>query len=167
MLFRPMVASDYEGLVRLFVPLSQEDREAFRVEITPEVIRGWIDHLDYTRLLPIVAEINHEIIGDGTLRFGKGAYRHTAEVRIYLSRAWRRAGIGTQLLQTLIDLGRRQGLHFLRAEIIASHLESIKAFAGQGFEVIATLEDHFMLPDGRTLDEVLMFKRLVSRSNEF
>jgi len=166
-LFRPLTAEDYEGLVRLFVPLSPEDRETVRDDITAEVVREWIDRLDYSRVLPIVAEVRHEIIGEGTLHFGKGAHRHTAEVRIFLAKAWRRRKVGTLLLETLIDLARRQGIHILTAEIVASHIHVIKAFAAHGFQAKATLEDYFMLPDGRTTDVVLMVNTLVAHSEDF
>ncbi len=166
-LFRPVTADDYDGLCNLFLPVSPEDREAMRKEVTPEVIRGWIDSLDYARVLPIVAEVRHEIVGEGTLRYGQGPYRHSAEVRIFLAKAWRRCGVGTYLLQTLVDLARRQGLHHLTAEILATNTSAIKAFSELGFKTKAMLEDYFMLPDGRTMDVVLMINTLISHSHEF
>ncbi len=166
-LFRPLAAADYEGLVRLFVPLTPEDRETVREDITPEVIRHWIDSLDYERVLPLVAEVRGEIIGEGTLHYGQGAHRHLAEVRIFLAKAWRQRGLGSKLLQTLIDVARRQGIHLLQAEIVASHVHVIKAFQALGFQVVATLDDYFMLPDGRTTDAVMMLNRLIGATNDF
>ncbi|GAB4480204.1 MAG: hypothetical protein Kow00124_26660 [Anaerolineae bacterium] len=166
-LFRPMVAADYDGLVSLFVPLTPEDRETVREDITPEVIRHWVDSLNYERVLPLVAEVRGEIIGEGTLHYGQGAHRHLAEVRIFLARAWRRRGVGSKLLQTLVDVARRQGLRLLQAEIVASHVHVIKAFQAEGFRVVATLDDYYMLPDGRTTDAVMMLNWLVGHTNDF
>ncbi len=166
-LFRPLIQSDYEGLVALFAPLSTEDRETMRQNVDEAVIRGWIESLDYDKVLPIVAEVRHEIIGQGTLHYGQGPYRHIADVRIFLAKAWRRRGVGTHLLQTLIHLARRQGLQILTAEVIASHTHVIKAFEALGFQPRARLDDHFMLPSGQTLDVVLMVNPLVSHRDEF
>jgi L-amino acid N-acyltransferase YncA len=166
-LFRPMTADDYEALVKLFVPLSQEDRETVREDITTEVIRSWVDTLNYDRVLPIVAEVRKEVIGEGTLHYGRGAHRHLAEVRIFLAKAWRRRGVGSKLLQTMISIARRQGLRLLKAEIVASHIHVIKAFQAQGFEVVATLDDYFMLPDGHTTDTVLMINTLIGHVEDF
>jgi acetyltransferase len=166
-LFRPLTAQDYEGLANLFLPLAAEDRQVMRQSVDETVIHGWLDHLDYDKVLPIVAEIHHEIVGEATLHYGTGPYRHTADLRLFLAKAWRQRGIGTRLIQTMIDLARRQGLQILTAEVIASQVGVVKAFEGCGFRVKATLEDHFMLPDSQTLDVVLMTNSLVSHSGEF
>ncbi len=166
-LFRPLTANDYDGLLKLFAPLNDEDRVALRGDVDEELIKGWIVRLDYDRLLPIVAEVRHEIIGEGTLHYGRGPYRHTAEVRVFLAKAWRQRGVGTHLLQTLIDIARRQGIHILVAEILSSQTHIIKAFGALGFKTKATFDDYFMLPDGRTQDVVLMLNSLVSHHDEF
>ena len=166
-LFRPLTTDDYEGLVKLFVPLGQEDRETVREDITPDVIRHWLDTLDYERVLPLVGEVRKEIIGEGMLHYGRGAHRHSAEVRIFLAKAWRRRGVGSKLLQTMIHIARRQGLHLLKAEIVASHIHTIKAFRALGFETVATLDNYFMLPDGQTIDTVLMVNTLISYTEDF
>lgn len=166
-LFRPVTVNDYEGLVGLFVPLSAEDLQMMRQHVNEEVIRGWLDKLDYSHILPIVAEVHHEIVGEATLHYGEGPYRHTADLRLFLAKAWRQRGIGTRLIQTMIDLARRQGVQILTAEVLASQVHVIKAFEGVGFQSKATLEDFFMLPDGQTLDVLVMACYLVSHRGEF
>ncbi len=166
-LFRPLVPGDYDGLVALYSNLTPDDLETMRQHVTPELIQSWIDTLDYNRVLPVVAEVRHEIIGEGTLHFGQGPYRHTAEVRLYLAKPWRQRGVGTHMLRTMIDLARRQGIGILTAEVIAAHTHVVKAFSALGFKIKATLDDYFMLPDGRTLDVVLMVNSLISHSDEF
>jgi L-amino acid N-acyltransferase YncA len=166
-LFRPLTAQDYDGLSHLYIPLSPDDRDVMRQHVTEEVVRGWIDNLNYDHILPIVAEVHREIIGEATLHYGKGPYRHTAEVRIFLAHHWRQRGIGTRLLQTVVDLARRQGLQILTAEIIATHVHVIKAFETLGFQTMTRLDDYFMLPGGRTLDVALVANYLVSHSGEF
>ena len=166
-LFRPLTANDYDGLLKLFAPLNEEERAALRGDVDEDLIKGWVEHLDYARLLPIVAEVRHEIIGEGILHYGKGPYRHTAEIRVFLAKAWRQRGVGTHLLQTLIDIARRQGIHILTAEILSSQTHIIKAFGAHGFKVKATLDDYFMHPDGRTQDVVIMLNSLISHHDEF
>jgi L-amino acid N-acyltransferase YncA len=166
-LFRPLTPDDRDGLLRLFVPLNPEDRTSVRDDITEEVVHSWIERLDYDHVLPIVAEVHGEIIGEGTLHYGKGAHRHVAEMRIFLARAWRRRGVGTHLIQTMLELARRLGLHIIIAQIVASQTHVIKAFASKGFEHKAVLDDYFRLPDGRTQDVVLMVNRLVRHDDEF
>lgn len=166
-LFRPLVPGDYEGLVNLFKPLNEDDRQLMRQHVDEALVQQWIDNLDYDAILPILAEVHHEIIGEATLHYRHGPYRHTAELRIFLAKGWRRRGVGTRLMQTAVDLARRQGVHILMAEVISSQIDVIKAFESIGFQIKGTLEDYFMLPDGQTLDVVLMANYLISHQGEF
>ena len=71
------------------------------------------------------------------------------------------------MLKTLIDLARREGLHWLQAEVFASRPKVIRAFEALGFEQRCVLEDYFMLPDGQTEDVVILMLRLLKRTGAF
>jgi L-amino acid N-acyltransferase YncA len=167
-LLRPLTANDEEELINLYATASPEDLRALREDVTKaDVVRAWVEGLDYSRVLPLLALVNERIVGNATLHRGVGPYRHVAEVRIYLARDFRRRGLGTEMLRTLIELARKEGLHWLHAEVFASQPKVIKAFEALGFERQCILEDHFMLPDGRTEDIVALRMRLLKRTDEF
>ena len=103
--------------------------EVLRHDVTdPAVIQGWVENLDYARVLPLLAVINNQIVGNATLHRKGGPYRHIGEVRIYLAKDYRGRGLGTEMIKTLIDLARKEGLHQLRAEVFASQPKVIRAF---------------------------------------
>jgi L-amino acid N-acyltransferase YncA len=167
-LLRPMVADDVGGLNQMYAQASPEDLRALRHNVSdPEVIRQWADNLDYNRVLPVLAVINNQIVGNATLHRKGGPYRHLGEIRIYLAKDFRGRGLGTEMIKTLIDLARKEGLHQLRAEVFASRPKVVRAFAGLGFERRCVLEDYFMLSDSQTEDIVLMLMRLLKRVDEF
>lgn len=167
-LLRPLTSTDREGLVDLFAHATEEDRRYLLDDVTNrELVAGWAENLDYTKVFPLVAVINDRIVGDATLHFRRGAYRHQGELRIFLSREVRRRGLGTRMLQTLIDIARNQGLHVLIAEVVTDQGPVIKAFEELGFKRQCSLANYFMLPDGATCDVALLLMPLVEHRGEF
>ena len=167
-LLRPLVAEDRQRLIDLFAAASPDDTKYLRDPITnAEHVGGWVDHLDYGHVVPLVAVTQDRVVGDATLHFRKGPERHIGELRIFLARDFRRRGLGTHMLRALVDLARKAGLHMLRADVVADQIKVIKAFESLGFKPQCTFEDIFMFPDGGTSDVVILFMRLLQHEEEF
>jgi RimJ/RimL family protein N-acetyltransferase len=167
-LLRVLNEGDRDRLQTMFATVSDDDAEAMRDNVKdPAAIQKWIDELDYGQVIPLVAVVNDEIVGDATLHLGQGPYRHKAEVRIFLSKPYRQRGLGTAMLKSLIDIAKRMELHLLIVEVIANRTPVIRAFRGLGFQMQTTLPDYFMMPDGETLDVALMILPLVRTVTEF
>lgn len=165
---RPMSADDSQMLADLFTPISNEDARYLRDDVrNPEVINGWCASLDYSQVLPLVAVVNERAVGQASLHFGKGPERHLAAVRIFLARDFRRRGLGTKMIQTLIELARKQDIHILIAEVVADQSKVIKAFQNLGFNLMCTFDDYFMLPDGDTRDVATLMLPLKQQVDEF
>jgi L-amino acid N-acyltransferase YncA len=152
----------------MFATVSEDDTKYMRDNVKePTAIQAWVDELDYSRVIPLVAVVNDDIVGDATLHLGQGPYRHRAEVRVFLTKPYRQRGLGTAMLQALIDVAKRLNLHLLTVEIITDRTSDIRAFRGLGFQTQTTLPDYFMMPDGETLDVVLMILPLVRTVTDF
>ena len=111
-------------------PVSEAGRQG------SETGQPWVDHLNYRKVLPLVAvdlETNR-IIADATLHRGKHAAKHIGEVRIFVSPPYRNLGLGSLMLEELINLAKQENLQWLKAEIVADHKKVIKAFRAKGFE---------------------------------
>jgi RimJ/RimL family protein N-acetyltransferase len=168
LLLRPLTKDDKQGLVALFARASKEDLEYFREDAgDAAVVESWVDSLDLKRVFPLVAVVNDEIVGDATLHFRERYHRHLAWVRIFLDRAYRRQGIGTLMLRTLIEIARHVGLQQLYTEIVTTQGRAIKAFQDLGFQHEVTLHDYFVTSSGETLDMAVLVLRLVDRAGEF
>ena len=167
-LLRVLNADDGDRLHSMFATISDDDAQAMRDNVKdPSAIQKWVDELDYNRVIPLVAVVNDEIVGDATLHLGRGPYRHKAEVRIFLSKSYRQRGLGTAMLKSLIDIAKRLELHLLTVEVNANRTSVIRAFRGLGFQMQTTLPDYFMMRDGETLDVALMILPLVRTVTEF
>jgi L-amino acid N-acyltransferase YncA len=167
-LLRPMTASDQQQLTDLFSPISEEDARYLRNDVKDAaVIQSWCEDLDYARVLPLLALVKDRVVGEATLHFRTGPKRHLGEVRIFLANDFRRRGLGSKMLNTLIDLAKKQDLYTLIAEIVADQSKVIKAFQNLGFELRCVYADYFMLPDGDTRDVAILTYCLRPDIDEF
>lgn len=109
----------------------------------------------------IVAEIDGEIAGFGMygeFRF-RDAYRFTVEHSVYVSKDFKGKGVGGKLLQSLIDLAKKQGLHTMIGVIDAENTESILFHEKYGFKNVGIIkESGFKF--NRWLDSVFMQRML-------
>lgn len=167
-MFRFLNDQDREELVRLFQEAPEEDIRFLKQNVRDaKLVNSWVDHLNYQKVLPLLALDleGNRLIADATLHRGKHAAKHIGEVRIFVSRPYRNLGLGSMMLDELINLALKENLHWLKAEIIADHKKVIKAFRSKGFEIRATLEDYFIRKDGVTHDVVLMLRPVLKRED--
>lgn len=167
-LIRPLLKEDRQALLDLYLPVTYEERRYMRHDVNdPEVISGWVDNLDYERVLPFIAVVGERIVGNATLHFKNGPARHRCELRIFLAKDFRRRGLGTKLLQSVIDHARRLSMYLIEVFIVSEHVEVIKAMQKANFETVCTIEDYFMMPDGGLRDVKHLVLRLKSPVDEF
>ncbi len=152
---------DEEGLLRMFQEAPEEDTRFLKQDVKDvRLVKSWLKNINYRKVLPLMAVNleNNQLIADATLHRGKHAAKHIAEVRIFVSRPYRNLGLGSLMLEELINLAFKEGLMWLKAEIISDHKNVIKAFQAKKFEVRTILEDYFIRKDGLTHDVVLMMR---------
>ncbi len=167
-LLRPLVPDDKKALLEFFLPISVEERRYMRHNVNdPELINSWADQVDYDKVFPLVAVVGDRIVGEATLHFQDGPARHRAELRIFLAKDFKRRGLGTKLIQGLIDVARKRSIYIVEAQVVIDHVEVIKALQKAGFESLCTFEDYFMLPDGELRDVVHLMLRLRRTEDEF
>jgi len=166
MMFRILNEQDREGLFQMFQEAPEEDIRFLKQNVKdPKMVNYWIDHIDYHRVLPLLAMDleSNRIVADATLHRGKHAAKHIGEIRIFVSRSHRGLGVGSLMLAELLNLAVKENLQWLKAEIIADHKKVVKAFRAHGFEHKALLDDYFIRKDGVTHDVVLMMRPTVKK----
>jgi L-amino acid N-acyltransferase YncA len=159
---RPLLKSDEAALVEYFRSLPPEDRLCLKDDVTdPKVIENWIYEINYDNLLPLIAFHNGAIVGDATLHFNPiGWTRHQAELRLTTSPQYRVRGLGTKLLQNLIDIATRLGLEQIGIEIPPRLDKAFYLFEKMGFKEVANLKGFVKDLEGTESDLVLMVKYL-------
>jgi len=159
---RPLLKTDEAALVEYFASLPPEDRLCLKDDVTdPKVIENWIYEIDYDSLLSLIALHNGNIVGDATLHFNPiGWTRHQAELRLTTSTQFRVRGLGTTLLQNLIDIATRLGLEQISIEIPPRLDKAFYLFEKMGFKEVANLQGFVKDLEGTESDLVLMVKYL-------
>ena len=131
------------------------------------MVARWAEKPDYANVFPLVAVVGDRIVGNSTLHLGKGFTRHTAELRIFLAKEFRRHGIGAAMIKAQLEIARKLGLHQVIAEVVESQPQVIHAFERLGFERQFAFKDLFMTPEGETLDMIVLVNYLKRHAEDF
>jgi L-amino acid N-acyltransferase YncA len=159
-----MVPEDKDDLLAFFRRLSDEDRFYLKEDVTdPKILERWAETLDYSRALPLLALLDGNIVGDGTLHHRRaGARQHIGDVRVVVDPAYRNRGVGRGLLHKLIDIAGDKGLKKLMFEVVADTEQAARHTAHVlGFIPVATLPDHVHDQAGIPHDLIIMERRLL------
>jgi RimJ/RimL family protein N-acetyltransferase len=157
-ILRPMVKEDREKLLEFFRNLDTKALSFLRNDVRdPTVIDRWVTHIDYNRVFPLVAEADGRIVGDVTLHMRKlGWKRHVGNVRVVVANDYQHRGLGTLLINEIVELAGEFGLEKLVAEVHLQALGAIAVFKKAGFSIKAVFEDLVKDPAGKSSDLVVM-----------
>jgi ribosomal-protein-alanine N-acetyltransferase len=72
----------------------------------------------------------------------------------------RRCGVGTALIDTMIDRTMCQGLRVVRTKVRESNLDAQLFFKANGFQTVSTIQNHY---DDTDEDAYVMERRLAAR----
>lgn len=160
---RPMVKEDADKLYAFFARVPSEDRLFLRDDVSKrEVIDAWAREVDYEKVLPLVAEVGGNIVGDATLHRRKAGWTsHVGKVRVVIDPDYREKGLGTALLEELIAFAKRVGLELLVAEAMANQTGALAALKKLGFEKEAVFYNHVRDQGGKQHNLVVMIKSLL------
>ena len=104
--------------------------------------RLWFN--EHNDMFPIlVAETDNMVVGWAALSrwSGRCAYSETAEISIYIKDDYRGKGIGTNLLQKILEEGKAAGLHTVLARIAEGSDASTRLHKKAGFEVVGIMKE--------------------------
>ena len=167
-LLRPLTDKDGPALIELFHNASDADVAYFRNDVRDDdLVTSWAEQVDYRQVFPVIAVARERIVGNATLHIGQGFNQHLCWIRIYLNREYRRKGIGTEMIKTLIEIARRIGLQQIVAEIIGNQVQAIKAFESMGFEREYIHRDYYLYHGNETYDQVVYVLRLSPPPGKF
>jgi L-amino acid N-acyltransferase YncA len=159
---RPLLKEDEPAFLAYFQSLPPEDLVRLRDEVTdPRVIGSWMEQLDYDVMMPLIPLHGDRIVGAASLQFGPiASSRHQGEVHLSTHGQYRDKGLGTMLLQSLVDLAAALGLEQLTAKIPPELDKAFPLFKKLGFEKGGVLKGFAMARDGHESDIVLLIKKL-------
>jgi L-amino acid N-acyltransferase YncA len=169
-LIRLLNGQDCSGLNKFFQQAPLEDVQFCKQDVkSPMVIDAWRNQGNNHNPLTLVAldMPTNRVVACLNLSKGQQAAKNVGEIQhILVARPFQGLGLGSLILDGLIELAVKENLHWLRAEIVTEMKGVIKAFQSKGFELKAILDDYFIDSKGATFDVALMLRSLSKNDND-
>ena len=155
---RALRPEDAPALLEFFRGLTREDRLYLRDDVTrPEFVQGFIARADFETMIPLVAEEGGKVVGNATLyRTLHGWTVHVAQMRVAVSKACQRKGLGSELAKHLVKIAMDLGVDKMVVQVVDNQKAARRAFEKLGFLQEAVLKDHVKDITGRKRDLVIL-----------
>jgi RimJ/RimL family protein N-acetyltransferase len=157
-LLRPMVKSDREALGNFFSCLPSSVLQYVRNDVTnPKVLDQWFSQLNYDRVFPLLAFKEDKVVANASLhRVSHGWRKHLGTIRIVVDPEFHGKGLGTLMINELVDLAMEFGLEKLMAEFPLRAHAALAMFKKAGFSPRGVIEGLMKGRHGEDLDIVIM-----------
>ncbi len=155
---RPLKKEDEKAFHRFFLAVPDAERMFIKHRVVePEVIREWCQKIDLGRNLPLLAQMDKQIVGAATLHQQLGGWkRHVGRVSVLVLPQYRGRGLARALVSEIVGVARGVGLERVEAEFIGEQEAAIKMFALLGFSNLLRLPDYVKDMQAITHDYILM-----------
>jgi GNAT superfamily N-acetyltransferase len=134
---RPFEQSDVGALHAFFLRLPEELRRFSwdRIEARA-VVESWGANIDYGRVFPLLAWSGSNIVADATLhRRDYGPLRLVGRIKWLIDPEFRAVGLGSTLVNHLIDVARANGLRHVSTLLISDiEADAVATLTDLGFE---------------------------------
>jgi putative acetyltransferase len=104
----------------------------------------------------VVAEVDSKLVGNSEVIRGQlhDEYHH-GKLGISLLRDYRNQGIGLEMMKTLIDGSRKEGLKTIELEVFANNPRAVHVYESAGFKEVGRIPKK-IFRTGRFIDIIVM-----------
>ena len=157
-ILRPMTRNDREPVGDFFARLTPSVLQYVRNDVSdPKVLDQWFEQLDYDRVFPLLAFKDNKVVANGTLhRVSYGWRKHLGTLRIVVDPEFHGKGLGTLMINELVELSQEFGLEKLMVEFPLRAHGALAMFKKAGFSPRAVVEGLMKDRHGENLDIVIM-----------
>jgi L-amino acid N-acyltransferase YncA len=155
---RTLAMRDLEKLMAFYRSLPLEDRKYLRVDVTDKtVVTERIRLADEGHVFRIVALANDKIVGDGALELSGEKWRkHQGEIRVIVSRSFRRKGLGLILMRELYFLAAAKNVEKVVAKMMRPQKSARAICLRLGFREEHLIPDYVKDLSGKSQDLIIM-----------
>ena len=150
-IIRPIRPTDEPLIVRFHETLSETSvrlRYFYQFKLSERITHDRLSRVcfvDYDRETVLVAERENPLTGEdeilGIGRLNKVPGTTHAEFAVLISDAFQRRGLGTRLLELLVEYGEREGVTRITADILPENVGMKRAAEHVGFKLTGSLVD--------------------------
>ncbi len=129
--FREGSDADREAVVAMYVEFDPADRAQGIPPSQEDGIRDWLDRINSAGSLTVLAEHDGNVVGHGML---VPDHEDGYELALFVLQAYQGAGIGTELLRTLLGLGAERDVERVWLSVERWNDAAITVYQKVGFE---------------------------------
>ena len=128
------------------------DQEITDLDSEPE----WFEKSRAAGMRDLVAKVDGKIVGAASMSVFKGKQAHVAEFAIYIAKGFRNCGLGTILINELIDVARKSGVKIIQISAFSTNKRAVHVYKKCGFKECGKLTHDIKFIDGTYADRILM-----------
>jgi L-amino acid N-acyltransferase YncA len=149
---------DLDQLYAFFRELPDRDKRFLRYDVSQrDVLEQRFRATRSGRVQRVVAVVGNKIAADGVLELeGHGWKEHVGELRLFVSRAYRRKGLGILMARELYRLAAKAGLEEIVVKMMRPQIAARKIFRQLGFHEEVVLPDYVKDRGGKIQDLIVM-----------
>lgn len=155
---RQLKKKDRNRITAFFRSLPKEDRIYLRVDVTDkETIKQIIKSSKSGESIRIIALDKDNIVADGLLELEKRKWKkHFGEIRLLVSKAYRRKGLGMVVARELYLLAISEKVEEIIVKMMKPQVAAINIFKRMGFKQEVVLPDYVKDLEGTKRDLIIM-----------
>ena len=139
---RPIREDDEAKETAFFSGLSEHARRLRfqrRTGAPDEGLMHFFTHIDYTRHMAFVCELDGELVGDA--RYVANPDGRSSEFGVVVADAWHHTGIAQLLMDALIRAAQARGLETMEGVVLRDNGDMLDFVKELGFEAVPAQED--------------------------
>ncbi len=162
---RTLQWEDLDDLLEMINSLVDEGADiVMSAKTTREEEIDWLaralTRLAKDEIIYVVAEVDGKVVANSEISRGLTGYvKHTGNIGIAIRDGYRNLGIGTQMMNVLVEQAKKLGLQVLILTAFASNERAVHVYEKVGFSIVGTIPRRF-LRAGKYIDEVVMTRIL-------
>jgi len=159
---------DFEALMKFYSDLPAEDRRYLRIDVTNrKTMEQRIKLMDFGYHFRILALFGGEIIGKGVLELPFEEWRrHQGELRVIISRAFQRRGVGMILMRELYRLALRKNVDTVTVWMMKPQEAALNLARKMGFHDQSVLPDYVKDQNGEMQDLYILKAKITDLTKE-
>jgi RimJ/RimL family protein N-acetyltransferase len=163
--FRFPSLGDVEAITEYINELSAEDTfvtlsgEQMTLEQEREVVEKWLEGTENGLSFHLLAFFKGKVIGVAGLRSEGKRTKHVGVMGISVKEKFREEGIGREMLEKIVELGKQFGFTMIELAVYAPNERAQSLYTKMGFEVVGRIPQKVFFR-GDFVDEIIMVKKL-------
>jgi L-amino acid N-acyltransferase YncA len=155
---RSALENDVDKSFAFFQSLSSEEKAYLRVDVSDQkIVTQRLQNQGLRKARRLVALIDDQIVADGAIELKSAGWEaHIAELRLLVSDAAKRKGLGMAMAEELYLLAAKEKVEEIIVKLMAPQVEARKIFLRLGFHDEVVLKNYVKDVRGMKQDLLIM-----------